>query len=109
MSHLMRESQMSIGRTIRSIGWASLTGIGLAVLALPSAAAEHRMSPFVTVGPQAQPAQAGGAAPQQALFTCQLGFFEDRKSTRLNSSHVEISYAGFCLKKKKTNYDNWDH
>src|SRR5690349_24221810 len=29
----------------------------------------------------------------------------DRKSTRLNSSHVEISYAVFCLKKKKvTNF-----
>src|SRR5204862_7627654 len=27
----------------------------------------------------------------------------DRKSTRLNSSHVEISYAVFCLKKKKDN------
>src|SRR5690349_24833714 len=27
----------------------------------------------------------------------------DRKSTRLNSSHVEISYAVFCLKKKKNN------
>src|SRR5690625_2013519 len=27
--------------------------------------------------------------------------FEDRKSTRLNSSHVAISYAVFCLKKKK--------
>src|SRR5436309_12201364 len=27
----------------------------------------------------------------------------DRKSTRLNSSHVKISYAVFCLKKKKTN------
>src|SRR5690349_23878348 len=27
--------------------------------------------------------------------------FQDRKSTRLNSSHVEISYAVFCLKKKK--------
>src|SRR5215469_8592077 len=26
---------------------------------------------------------------------------DDRKSTRLNSSHVEISYAVFCLKKKK--------
>src|SRR5438067_10771859 len=26
----------------------------------------------------------------------------DRKSTRLNSSHVSISYAVFCLKKKKT-------
>src|SRR5690606_39358610 len=27
---------------------------------------------------------------------------QDRKSTRLNSSHVKISYAVFCLKKKKT-------
>src|SRR5690606_41937729 len=27
--------------------------------------------------------------------------FPDRKSTRLNSSHVKISYAVFCLKKKK--------
>src|SRR5690349_23482587 len=27
---------------------------------------------------------------------------EDRKSTRLNSSHVEISYAVFCLKKKNS-------
>src|SRR5437773_9327233 len=28
-------------------------------------------------------------------------FEEDRKSTRLNSSHITISYAVFCLKKKK--------
>src|SRR3712207_7544164 len=28
----------------------------------------------------------------------------DRKSTRLNSSHANISYAVFCLKKKKTDY-----
>src|SRR5215475_15079607 len=28
----------------------------------------------------------------------------DRKSTRLNSSHVKISYAVFCLKKKKKKY-----
>src|SRR5690349_23731514 len=27
--------------------------------------------------------------------------FRDRKSTRLNSSHVEISYAVFCMKKKR--------
>src|SRR3989454_8636221 len=32
------------------------------------------------------------------LFT---GIVEDRKSTRLNSSHLVISYAVFCLKKKK--------
>src|SRR5690625_3955956 len=31
---------------------------------------------------------------------------KDRKSTRLNSSHVAISYAVFCLKKKKTNKQN---
>src|SRR5699024_11397454 len=30
-----------------------------------------------------------------------LGCRRDRKSTRLNSSHVSISYAVFCLKKKK--------
>src|SRR5690625_195620 len=29
-----------------------------------------------------------------------LGLSQDRKSTRLNSSHVAISYAVFCLKKK---------
>src|SRR3712207_8209808 len=31
---------------------------------------------------------------------------EDRKSTRLNSSHANISYAVFCLKKKKRNSYN---
>src|SRR5690554_8075359 len=31
----------------------------------------------------------------------------DRKSTRLNSSHVRISYAVFCLKKKKKNGHNY--
>src|SRR5699024_5830165 len=31
-------------------------------------------------------------------------FFRDRKSTRLNSSHVSISYAVFCLKKKRTRH-----
>src|SRR5690625_5875433 len=34
-------------------------------------------------------------------FDTKPSFKEDRKSTRLNSSHVAISYAVFCLKKKK--------
>src|SRR2546422_6822146 len=34
--------------------------------------------------------------------------FEDRKSTRLNSSHGYISYAVFCLKKKKCNINTVD-
>src|SRR3712207_7975190 len=32
--------------------------------------------------------------------------YSDRKSTRLNSSHANISYAVFCLKKKKQNIHN---
>src|SRR5690625_6483381 len=34
--------------------------------------------------------------------------FGDRKSTRLNSSHVAISYAVFCLKKKKEKYNKYN-
>src|SRR6266478_8374046 len=33
---------------------------------------------------------------------CRRKYRRDRKSTRLNSSHSQISYAVFCLKKKKT-------
>src|SRR5947199_7203439 len=33
---------------------------------------------------------------------------QDRKSTRLNSSHLGISYAVFCLKKKSTHTSAWD-
>src|SRR6266496_2185788 len=38
---------------------------------------------------------------QPAVHRLRLLGRRDRKSTRLNSSHVEISYAVFCLKKKK--------
>src|SRR5690606_41436730 len=41
---------------------------------------------------------AGGGGPVDALGRAR----RDRKSTRLNSSHVKISYAVFCLKKKQT-------
>src|SRR2546430_15002954 len=42
-------------------------------------------------------------APCQGLPRCRhrIGALVDRKSTRLNSSHSQISYAVFCLKKKK--------
>src|SRR5207253_11031926 len=44
--------------------------------------------------------QGGSGVPRPILR--RRGTPEDRKSTRLNSSHVAISYAVFCLKKKKT-------
>src|SRR5215216_7734148 len=36
-------------------------------------------------------------------------FGSDRKSTRLNSSHQIISYAVFCLKKKKKQHNTYQH
>src|SRR5437773_6254978 len=39
--------------------------------------------------------------PDQIIHGQEIGR-PDRKSTRLNSSHITISYAVFCLKKKKT-------
>src|SRR2546428_7688195 len=45
-------------------------------------------------------------APQPVKARVRLkDFIEDRKSTRLNSSHDQISYAVFCLKKKKKTID----
>src|SRR5690606_39442584 len=38
-----------------------------------------------------------------AKFLEKINMQTDRKSTRLNSSHVKISYAVFCLKKKRHN------
>src|SRR2546430_8862384 len=40
-----------------------------------------------------------GKSPESVEETIEI--FTDRKSTRLNSSHSQISYAVFCLKKKK--------
>src|SRR5690606_40525268 len=48
-----------------------------------------------------QPHPALGAAGEPATLGQVGGQDLDRKSTRLNSSHVKISYAVFCLKKKK--------
>src|SRR2546429_36295 len=52
----------------------------------------------VTVSPAPASVQAG----QTQQLTATLKDAKDRKSTRLNSSHGYISYAVFCLKKKKT-------
>src|SRR2546427_5866067 len=45
-------------------------------------------------------------SPERALVAQSAG---DRKSTRLNSSHSQISYAVFCLKKKKSGRDTIPH
>src|SRR5256885_8221392 len=48
--------------------------------------------------------RAGERAHQRRLARVGVPDERDRKSTRLNSSHLVISYAVFCLKKKKETY-----
>src|SRR6266511_5824755 len=58
--------------------------------------------PYTTLFRSAAPA--GGPPARRWRGRCHAtspGWSSDRKSTRLNSSHVKISYAVFCLKKKK--------
>src|SRR4051812_49566950 len=55
-------------------------------------------APCLQAGPQCLPG--APRRPGSALYV------RDRKSTRLNSSHMSISYAVFCLKKKKKKREN---
>src|SRR5438874_7415544 len=67
----------------------------------------HDALPISTVPRRAPPATEPAGRPRRcpgraiANRGAKRGYGRDRKSTRLNSSHVEISYAVFCLKKKK--------
>src|SRR3712207_8484282 len=56
--------------------------------------------------PEQDVARAGHRAPDVDHVVADPGDAEriDRKSTRLNSSHANISYAVFCLKKKKNTH-----
>src|SRR2546426_7340340 len=66
------------------------------VVSLGSPYVEDRPRPFIDT-PACRPDQSfspGGGGSRKTLI-------RDRKSTRLNSSHLVISYAVFCLKKKK--------
>src|SRR5690625_763190 len=96
------------GSTGRSRCLRMWVGLGAAVLTglitgcTPSGAAEETSSPVpdeaaaTGSGPAATDAPAGGEIPVPTVRVLTT----DRKSTRLNSSHVAISYAVFCLKKK---------
>src|SRR5690349_23132785 len=60
--------------------------------------------PYTTLFRSRPPPHHSSARPSagcRPARRCRRRGRRDRKSTRLNSSHVEISYAVFCLKKKK--------
>src|SRR5439155_13479849 len=76
-------------------------------LNLPSMSrARNPGASFSTTNPQTRPSSsfAQTTLTSGAFADSSWKKTRDRKSTRLNSSHVAISYAVFCLKKKKKNF-----
>src|SRR5690242_20837557 len=68
----------------------------------------HRKSPIpgrklVALLLKPRSPNANSVDPRVIVYLERLLALRDRKSTRLNSSHMSISYAVFCLKKKKIN------
>src|SRR2546428_8276306 len=68
----------------------------------------HDALPICALTPWRRSAGAGERGSwSRAAWTTSLPAAGDRKSTRLNSSHDQISYAVFCLKKKKNLCIGW--
>src|SRR5690606_41891654 len=87
---LFRSGQRAHGRAgavtrARAVLAGCLAALGLALLAAPGTARADRAEVRVPYG---------------GAYSLPVISLKDRKSTRLNSSHVKISYAVFCLKKK---------
>src|SRR2546430_13371435 len=85
---------------------------------LESATARPRVTapsaPLPSVTKAAVPATVTNATCAGTATRIPSGSRRDRKSTRLNSSHSQISYAVFCLKKKKNKHSvtyrlTWQH
>src|SRR3712207_7079597 len=74
------------------------------VLALPDADSPPGLHRGQPAGARVPPPGARGTRGDGPLPAGRPGPVRDRKSTRLNSSHANISYAVFCLKKKKTKF-----
>src|SRR5688572_31062907 len=79
---------------LRSRYTRDLAGVDVVVTGIPLDTATSNR-PGARFGPRAI-----RAASAQMAWTRPYGWPLDRKSTRLNSSHSQISYAVFCLKKK---------
>src|SRR2546427_9481739 len=80
-------------------GIRDLTVTGVQTCALPIFATGTQREPPHAVSGGSRTVSTGGPTGRELVQARQIS--GDRKSTRLNSSHSQISYAVFCLKKKK--------
>src|SRR5690625_6595945 len=95
----MDESQRSRVAALHAAQVARERGTSLLVLmALPMPVSE--LSWYPELSPDAEGIAERRRQELQAVLEQDIAWIRDRKSTRLNSSHVAISYAVFCLKKK---------
>src|SRR5260221_10764818 len=85
MSRIPAATASSTAYWMRGLSTIGIISLGLALVA----------------GRKRLPIPATGKTALVTFFTRQKSDQRDRKSTRLNSSHTVISYAVFCLKKKK--------
>src|SRR5690349_22686924 len=69
--------------------------------ALPISRTGSKGAVWMSGSIHSRPVVTSSVWPSGGAFDTSWPGMTDRKSTRLNSSHVEISYAVFCLKKKK--------
>src|SRR5690554_7499446 len=95
----MGEYGRNCGRSAKKAG-GKFSGGSLPVIYWPSCRRMRRPTVFSSPSTQARGAQGGPVLPWAAEPAPPAHHGPDRKSTRLNSSHVRISYAVFCLKKK---------
>src|SRR5256885_8330006 len=79
-------------RSNAEVDWTASNGTRLSAVVDASGAIHYGSR---VAGPDVSHATTAGALPWAIVVR------QDRKSTRLNSSHLVISYAVFCLKKKK--------
>src|SRR5215212_8543673 len=84
------------GKSSATAAWATIVASAGRPLELAHSSDASTSAPAPSFTPGALPAV---CAP--SLWNAPRSFDRDRKSTRLNSSHLGISYAVFCLKKKK--------
>src|SRR5207249_8136369 len=94
--HVVHDEDVGLGDAREVLGGGLRRGSAVRAAVEGPRAAERAV-------PGAAARQLGGGARIEDADEVLVAAARDRKSTRLNSSHVSISYAVFCLKKKKNN------
>src|SRR3989442_15855608 len=97
--------EYAAGAATVGVGWSAhlVSLLGLFGVQIPASlpAPPTQLCTAAQVAAHAMGCSHVGLNPTGAIINLPAVLIVDRKSTRLNSSHVRISYAVFCLKKKK--------